>query len=114
MKLQQQLYQLPDLKQKGGLYEKKISDGYEVLEINKGGWTEAIFVKDVANTVDDSDIELDKMKTHISEEEETDFDDVDDDDFPKESDDETDDEDFDDDKFIEEVIELHLKQTPRP
>ena len=45
-------------------------------------------MKDVANTVDDSDIELDKMKTHISEEEETDFDDVDDDDFPKESDDE--------------------------
>ena len=45
----------------------------KILEINKGGWTEAIFVKDVANTVDDSDIELDKMKTHISEEEETDL-----------------------------------------
>lgn len=100
------------LKQKGGLYEKKISDGYEVLEINKGGWTEAIFVKDVANTVDDSDIELDKMKTHISEEEETDFDDVDDDDFPKESDDETDDEDFDDDKFIEESYRTTFETDP--
>ena len=42
---------LPDLKQKGGLYEKKISDGYEVLEINKGGWTEAIFVKRCSKTL---------------------------------------------------------------
>ena len=94
------------------MYEKKISDGYEVLEINKGGWTEAIFVKDVANTVDESDIELDKMKTHISEEEETDFDDVDDDDFPKDSDDETDDEDFDDDKFIEESYRTTFETDP--
>ena len=38
----------------------------KVLEINKGGLDRSLFfVKDVANTVDDSDIELDKMKTHI-------------------------------------------------
>lgn len=29
----------------GGLYEIKVNDGYEVLEIPKGGWTEAIFAK---------------------------------------------------------------------
>lgn len=29
----------------GGLYDIKINDGYEVLEIVKGGWVEAIFAK---------------------------------------------------------------------
>jgi len=30
---------------KGGMYEKKVADGYEVLEVAKGTWTEAIFAK---------------------------------------------------------------------
>lgn len=30
----------------GGMYEKKVNDGYEVLEVAKGGWVEAIFVKE--------------------------------------------------------------------
>ncbi len=30
----------------GGLYEKKVNDGYDVLEIAKGTWTEAIFIKE--------------------------------------------------------------------
>ena len=34
------------IKNPGGLYEKKCIEGYEVLEIPKGGWTEAIFVRD--------------------------------------------------------------------
>lgn len=29
----------------GGMYDKKVKDGYEVLEIPKGSWTEAIFAK---------------------------------------------------------------------
>lgn len=29
----------------GGLYEIKVNDGFEVLEIAKGGWVEAIFAK---------------------------------------------------------------------
>ncbi len=33
------------LHKKGGMYEKKIEDGYEVLEVEKGGWIEAIFAK---------------------------------------------------------------------
>ncbi|MCQ2129060.1 MAG: hypothetical protein MJZ08_06490 [Bacteroidaceae bacterium] len=33
------------LHKEGGLYEKKIADGCEVLEIEKGTWTEAIFAK---------------------------------------------------------------------
>lgn len=33
------------LHKKGGMYEKKVDDGYEVLEIAKGAWVEAIFAK---------------------------------------------------------------------
>lgn len=29
----------------GGMYEKKVADGYEVLEVAKGTWVEAIFAK---------------------------------------------------------------------
>lgn len=33
------------LHKKGGLYEKKVEDGFEVLEVAKGTWVEAIFAK---------------------------------------------------------------------
>ena len=33
------------LHKKGGMYEKKVEDGFEVLEIPKGTWVEAIFAK---------------------------------------------------------------------
>ena len=33
------------LHKKGGMYEKKVEDGYEVLEVPKGTWVEAIFAK---------------------------------------------------------------------
>ena len=33
------------LHKKGGMYDKKVADGYEVLEVSKGGWVEAIFAK---------------------------------------------------------------------
>lgn len=33
------------LHKKGGMYEKKINDGFEVLEVAKGTWVEAIFAK---------------------------------------------------------------------
>ncbi len=33
------------LHKKGGLYEKKVADGYDVLEVPKGTWVEAIFAK---------------------------------------------------------------------
>ena len=33
------------LHKKGGVYEKKVADGYEVLEVEKGSWVEAIFAK---------------------------------------------------------------------
>ena len=33
------------LHKKGGMYEKKLEDGFDVLEVEKGGWVEAIFAK---------------------------------------------------------------------
>ncbi len=33
------------LHKKDGMYEKKVADGYEVLEVEKGTWVEAIFAK---------------------------------------------------------------------
>jgi len=34
------------LHKKGGMYEKKVKDGFEVLEVPKGTWVEAIFAKE--------------------------------------------------------------------
>nr|WP_308535246.1 hypothetical protein [uncultured Prevotella sp.] len=36
------------LKKTGGLYEMKLKEGFEILEITKGSWTEAIFVKELS------------------------------------------------------------------
>ena len=33
------------LHKKGGMYDKKVEDGFDVLEVSKGGWIEAIFAK---------------------------------------------------------------------
>ena len=33
------------LHKKGGMYDKKVADGFEVLEVAKGSWVEAIFAK---------------------------------------------------------------------
>ncbi len=63
------------LHKKGGMYEKKVEDGFEVLEIPKGMWVEAIFAKlkpesekprmrtassseDMDDSDDDSDVEI--------------------------------------------------------
>ena len=43
------------LHKKGGFYEKKVKDGFEVLEVEKGGWVEAIFTKKKSEQ-EDSDI----------------------------------------------------------
>ena len=39
------------LHKKGGMYEKKVADGFEVLEVEKGTWVEAIFAKLKPETV---------------------------------------------------------------
>lgn len=91
----------------GGMYEKMINEGYEVLEVPKGTWTEAIFAKEKPKmekirTIFESEDELDKldeMKDYAE-------DNNDDDDGPEIEDhyrDVDEDEDvFDDDKLTEE------------
>ena len=61
------------LHKKGGMYDKKVEDGFEVLEIPKGGWVEAIFAK--------LKPEQEKIKMKFSDkDDDDDKDDVDDDD----------------------------------
>ena len=78
------------LHKKGGMYEKKVADGYEVLEVAKGTWVEAIFAKlkpeeiklrmqlrgdddDDFDEDDDSDVIVeDNYSSHDEEDEEVD------------------------------------------
>ena len=55
------------LHKKGGMYEKKMADGYDVLEVEKGTWVEAIFAK--------LKPEAEKPRMKFSSSEETDEDD---------------------------------------
>lgn len=89
------------LHKKGGMYEKMVKEGYSVLEIPKGTWTEAIFAKEKPK--------MEKLRAIHDEEDELDKrDDLDDyDDDEPEVDDryrdlDDDDDAFDDDKLTEE------------
>lgn len=94
------------LHKKGGLYEKKLVDGFEVLEIPKGTWVEAIFAKEKP--------EVQKVRMRFSDEDELDQEDElrdreeedDDEDAPEiedhYNDPDEDDDAFDDDKLTEE------------
>ena len=59
------------LHKKGGMYEKKVEDGYEVLEVAKGGWVVAIFAKLKPEEV--------KLRMQIKNGDDDDFDEEDDD-----------------------------------
>ena len=84
----------------GGMYEKKVNDGYDVLEITKGLWVEAIFAKAKPKVekqpVLDDDIAPKSNK--YDGDEDDDFDDeIDDNSY-----DDDDEDDFDEDKLTEE------------
>ncbi len=97
------------LHKKGGMYEKKVADGYEVLEIQKGSWTEAIFAKEKPK------VERQRTKFEVSDEEE---DILDDENYDEEeeivdnynNDDE--DDDFDEDKLTEESYRTTIEEDP--
>ena len=95
------------LHKKGGMYEKMLKEGYSVLEVPKGTWTEAIFAKEKPKvekfrSVHDDEEDLDKRNGMDSYDDGMD----DDDDAPEIEDryNELDDDDdtFDDDKLTEE------------
>lgn len=71
------------LHKKGGMYEKKIADGYEVLEVPKGTWVEAIFAKLKPETIkprmkfdsiDEDDEDADVEDNYVSHDEEDEMD----------------------------------------
>lgn len=92
----------------GGLYEKKVNDGFEVLEIAKGTWVEAIFAKEKPET------EKPRMKFVQDDIDDRDYDD--DEDLPEndyEDEEEDDDDDsFDDDKLTEESYRTTFETNP--
>lgn len=100
----------------GGLYEKKVNDGYEVLEIPKGSWTEAIFAKEKPMVeekpvalFDDSDEDDADKEDDYQDDREDEADDADNDDKAEEDDD---DDAFDDDRLTEESYRTTYETSP--
>jgi len=96
------------LHKKGGMYEKKIDDGFEVLEIAKGTWVEAIFAKEKP------EIEKPKIKYDEDLDNDEDKDEDDDEDVVVEDhyNDHDDDDDFDEDKLTEESYRTTYETDP--
>lgn len=100
----------------GGLYEKKVNDGYEVLEIPKGSWTEAIFAKEkpmveekpVALFDDEDNDDTDKDDDYQDDRE----DEVDDTDNDEKAEEDDDDDAFDDDRLTEESYRTTYETSP--
>lgn len=95
------------LHKKGGMYDKKVEEGFEVLEIEKGTWVEAIFVKEKPETEKTyAKNEEEKLLTDASEESsEDDEEDEEDNSILIEEDykdEDEDDDSFDEDKLTEE------------
>ena len=94
----------------GGMYEKKVNDGFEVLEIPKGAWVEAIFAKEKP--------EMEKPVSHTGSDDthdkEYDEDGDDDEELPEDKygDDDDDDDTFDEDKLTEESYRTTFDTDP--
>lgn len=91
------------LHKSGGLYEKKVNDGFEVLEINKGSWVEAIFAK--TKPV----VERPRMKFNDEDSDEMDDEEID---IDSDYDDIDEDDDFDEDKLTEESYRTTFETDP--
>ena len=98
------------LHNKGGMYEKKVEDGFEVLEIPKGTWVEAIFAKEKPM------MEKPRLSFGIDDESEVDVDDEDDDEDAPEIEDDynkpDEDDDYDEDKLTEESYRTTFDENP--
>ena len=89
----------------GGMYETKVNNGFEVLEIEKGSWVEAIFAKEKPK--------VEKIKTRIEKEDLPSDDEEDDDDIdlPNNYDDE-DEDSFDEEELTEESYRTTFDADP--
>lgn len=97
----------------GGMYEKKVADGYAVLEIPKGAWVEAIFAKLKPET--------EKPRLKFGQDDERRYgegnDEDSDEELPEDNDDafdnhDDDDDSFDDDKLTEESYRTTIEENP--
>lgn len=102
----------------GGIYEKKLNDGYEVLEISKGTWVEAIFVK-VKPQEEHVKFKLEteeELNRKDMEEANADLDhEEEDENLPEEKDsysDDDDDDSYDDEKLTEESYRTTYETNP--
>ena len=91
------------LRKPGGMYEKMMNEGFEVLEIAKGMWVEAIFAK--VKPI----IERPKMKFNV-EDEEKDYES--DEDLPDRDDYDEDEDEYDEDKLTEESYRTTIDTDP--
>ena len=93
----------------GGLYEKKLEDGFDVLEIPKGLWTEAIFAKEKPEMVKVK-MRYDEDGVHFEDDDADSDEDVDikDDYYKADEDDDA----FDDDKLTEESYRTTYDTDP--
>ncbi len=93
----------------GGMYEKKVNDGFEVLEIPKGSWVEAIFAKEKPKT-ELSKNKLSRGKAALDE----DFNEEDEDlqELENTDDEKDDDDSYDDDKLTEESYRTTYETNP--
>lgn len=103
----------------GGLYDKLVNDGYEVLEIPKGSWTEAIFAKEKpfveeqhVPLFDDDDEDEDREDTYHDDDEDADDTDASEEKSQEEEEDDDDDDAFDDDKLTEESYRTTYETSP--
>ncbi len=98
------------LKKKGGMYEKKVADGFEVLEIPKGSWIEAIFAKEKPEEIKYEEKLDDELNEKLPDDENND-----DEDLPEIEDhynDDEDEDDFDEDKLTEESYRTTFDDDP--
>ena len=92
----------------GGMYEKKVNDGFEVLEIAKGTWVEAIFAK-LKPIAEKPKIKFDEDLDRPDDNED------DDEDLPEVDDsydDEDEDDEFDEDQLTEESYRTTFETDP--
>ena len=96
------------LKMPGGMYEMKVADGFEVLEIEKGKWIEAIFAKAKPAALKASDgYDDDDFGRRDDDEEDEDMDIIDDN-YNKDDDDDI----PDDDELTEESYRTTIDENP--
>lgn len=97
------------LNKPGGLYEKKVEDGFEVLQIPKGLWVEAIFAKEKPEAIKLKAAYDDENSKFSDDDEDSDEDvDIKDDYYSADPDDE----DVDEDKLTEESYRTTYEENP--